>query len=75
MIKLMAKHKPGRRMCFKSGECVVDVVFVTHIAKSAEIDALTNKTLPSHACDSVLFTSIAYNVWMSDTNRGVVQNS
>jgi hypothetical protein len=75
MTKLMAKDKPGRRMGFKSGESVVDVVFVTHIAKSAEIDALTDKTLPSHACDSVFFTGIAYNVWMSDTNRRVVQNS
>ncbi len=62
-------------MCFKSGERVIDVVFVTHIAKSAKIDALTDKTLPSHASDSVFFTGITYNIWMSDTNGCVVQNS
>lgn len=62
-------------MCLKSGKSMVEIVFVTHIAKSAQIHALTYETLPSHASDAVLFACVAYNIGMSDTDRCVVQKS
>lgn len=54
---------------------MIEIMLIVHIAKSTEIYALTDQTLPSHASDAVLFAGIAEDVVMTDTDRRVVYHS
>ena len=62
-------------MRLESGERVVQVMLVVHIAQSAEVDVRTDQTLPSHASDAVLLASIADNIVVTDTDGRVVDHS
>jgi hypothetical protein len=66
------EDKPGRGVGLEASECVVEIVFVIHVAEGAEVDALTHQTLPPDAGHAVLLTAVAYDVVVSETNGRVV---